>query len=116
MLLAYFRARLAHIGAESADLFRKRRYPAHPLRGQGADIRTFPAQPGATGHQLHVMAAAMHADHVVAARVADPGASPTGGDAILILTIELSIVLVHKNSFVPENIHAEKRRIMPAKP
>jgi hypothetical protein len=52
----------------------------------------------------------VHTDHVIAARVADLGASPTGGDAILIVAAQLSVVLMHGDSFGVKDCSVENKR------
>jgi hypothetical protein len=42
-----------------------------------------------------IVAFAVPADHVVAAGVANPGARPAGGNAVLISLIDVSLVLMH---------------------
>jgi hypothetical protein len=51
----------------------------------------------------------VHTDHVVAAHVADLSAGPAGGDAILIVAAQLSIVLMHGDSFAVKDCSVENK-------
>jgi hypothetical protein len=48
-----------------------------------------------------IVAFPVHADHVVAAGVANPGARPAGGDAVLISLIDVSLILMHSMLLSP---------------
>lgn len=97
MLLAGFGAGVTDVRAEPAQRFRHRRKPAHPVHRQRANVRAFPAEADAAGHQFTV-AVRVHADHVVAARVAHACAGLAGGDTGLVLLAHRSIVIMYGGS------------------
>jgi hypothetical protein len=73
MLLADASAELAHFSAKRAEANRKRRSPSHPLRREEADIRAITTEPDTARHEVLglLIMGHLHADHVIAAGIAD---------------------------------------------
>ena len=72
------------VGAEAAQSISHHGASTHPLAGQHADIRALAAQPNALCHEF-LITMMVHADHVVAARLAGLGTGETGGNTFLIM-------------------------------
>jgi hypothetical protein len=70
MLLADSRAEFTQLGAQRAESHRKCRVSAHPLRCQQTNVGAIAAKPDTAGHQI-LVALVRHADHVIAAGIAD---------------------------------------------
>ena len=82
MLLADAGTSVAHFCARSAQQLHRGRQPAHPTARERAEISAIAAESDAKILKL-LMAAAFHADHVIAATVADLGACGTGVNTVL---------------------------------
>jgi hypothetical protein len=84
---------VAYLSTKCTDLFCQWGEAAHPLCRKGTHVSAFTTHPNTEGHQLRIIV--LHADHVIAAGIAYCRTGPTGRDAILILSCQLSIVSMH---------------------
>jgi hypothetical protein len=98
VLLTHARAPIADIGAGSTQQLGRRRKPAHPADGQGAEIGAIPAKTNAELSKLSVLAA-LHSDHIIGAAIADLSAGRTGIDTVLQVWMWGVIMMVHNAPF-----------------
>jgi hypothetical protein len=98
VLLTHARAPIADIGTGSTQQLGRRRKPAHPADGQGAEIGAIPAKTNAELSKLSVLAA-LHSDHIIGAAIADLSAGRTGIDTVLQVWMWGVIMMVHNAPF-----------------
>lgn len=112
VLLTHARAPIADIGAGSTQHLGRRRKPAHPADGQGAEIGAIPAKTNAELSKLSVVTA-LHSDHIIGAAIADLSAGRTGIDTMLQVWMWGVIMMVHNAPF-GENKSADDAKDRPA--
>src|SRR5688572_16405086 len=113
VLLTHARAPIADIGAGSTQQLGRRRKPAHPADGQGAEIGAIPAKTNAEFSKLSVVTA-IHSDHIIGAPIADLRASRTRIDTVLQVWMWRVIVVVHNAPFWQRIKFADDAKDRPA--
>jgi hypothetical protein len=88
------------VGTEAAQSIGHRGASTHPLAGQHADIRTLAAQPNTLCHEF-LITMVVHADHVVAAGLADLGTGETGVNTFSIMLCLSQAILRHTHLHFP---------------